>query len=332
MKPVATIKDIARELGISTSTVSRILNGLHQGNADLAKKVQETATKLNYQVNTAAKGLRTNKTNLIGLIVPDVGDDFFAAILSGIEQQAELNGYNLMICQSNESFDKEADLIKSLIACNVEGILIASSLETKDSSNLELIKKSGKEAVLFDRPFENDLFPNVAFDDSLGTYLSGRHLINQGHKRFLYLGLSRQLPNDEDRLMGYNKALREGGLSPCKVIYVDQMDTTEAKLTTHWKSGEYDAVVCFNDIIAARALAFFNENKIGVPSEISLMGFDNRILCEFTYPKLSSVEHSAKKMGEMAADQLLKIINNIDVEPKENIPELVLRNTTRSRL
>ncbi len=332
MKPVATIKDIARELGISTSTVSRILNGLHQGNADLAKKVQETASKLNYQVNTAAKGLRTNKTNLIGLIVPDVGDDFFSVVLSGMERQAELNGYNLMICQSNDSMTKERNLIKSLIACNVEGILIASALETTDTSNLEMIKKSGKEAVLFDRPLANDLFPTVAFDDSLGTYLAGKHLIGEGHKRFLYLGLSKQLANDHDRLNGYDKALKESGLSNCKVIYVDDMPTTEEKLKAHWKSGEYDAVVCFNDIIAARALAFFNENKIPVPSEVSLMGFDNRVLCEFTFPKMSSVEHSARKMGEMAAEQLLKIISNSEIETKENIPKLVLRNTTRSRL
>ncbi len=332
MKPVATIKDIARELGISPSTVSRILNGLHQGNKSLAEEVRATAKRLNYQVNTAAKGLRTSKTRLIGLIVPDVSDDFFASILSGIEKKAEFHGYNLMICQSNESEEKEEELIKSLIACNVEGILIAPARGKRAIQNLEIIAHAGKEAVVFDRPIEQDIFPTVTFEDSLGTYISAQYLIEQGHKRLLYIGLTTELINDIHRLMGYNKALDEAKLQPCDVLYVDQMPLTEKVMAKNWKKGKYDAVVCFNDIIAVRVLAFFNDNGISVPEEVSLMGFDNRLVCDFTHPKLSSVEHSPKIMGEMAALKLLGIIDEGEAEPMENIPKLVIRNTIKQRL
>ncbi|MFY0606824.1 MAG: LacI family DNA-binding transcriptional regulator [Cyclobacteriaceae bacterium] len=329
MKPVATIKDIARELGISPSTVSRILNGLHQGNKVLAEQVKETAKRLNYQVNTAAKGLRTSKTRLIGLIVPDISDDFFASILSGIEKKTEFHGYNLMICQSNESDEKEVELIKSLLACNVEGILISPARGTKSLENLQIIKQAGKEAVVFDRPIEQEIFPSVNFADEEATYMAAKHLISQGHRRFLYLGMTLNLVNDKHRLEGYNKALKEAGLSGCDCLYVDQMHFTEQKLKDNWTTGQYDVVVCFNDIIAIRALSYFNDNDISVPQEVSLLGFDNRLVCDFTNPKLSSVEHSPRKMGEMAALKLLEIIDNAEPEPLENKPELVLRNTIR---
>ncbi|WP_421895540.1 LacI family DNA-binding transcriptional regulator [Marinoscillum sp.] len=331
MKRVATIKDIASALEVSTSTVSRILNGKNQSNARLVKDVKAMARKLNYQVNTAAKGLRTNKTKLIGIIVPEIGDDFFAAILSGMQEASEELGYNLLVCQSNESKKKENQLVKSLVACNVEGILIAPSKETHNINFLKNLTVLGKQAVIFDRTIEQDVFPHISFDDAHGGYMGGKYLIALGHRKLLFIGLSQALKNGVARLSGYNKALDESGLPHCKVSFLDSDGSASEILEEHWKEGAFDAVVCYNDLIGAQVIAHFNEIGVKVPKEVSVLGFDNRPLCEYTFPKLSSIEHSTNKMGRMAVTTLLDLLNETESEPLDIEPKLIVRNSVEPK-
>jgi len=327
MKRVATIKDIASALEVSTSTVSRILNGKNQSNAQLVKEVKAMARKLNYQVNTAAKGLRTNKTKLIGIIVPEIGDDFFAAILSGMQEASEELGYNLLVCQSNESKKKENQLVKSLIACNVEGILIAPSKETHNINFLKGLPALGKHAVIFDRIIDQEVFPHISFDDEQGGYLGGKYLIASGHEKLLFIGLSQALKNGVARLSGYNKALGESGLPNCTASFLDTDGTASEILDRHWQEGVYDAVACYNDLIGAQVIAHFNEIGVKVPQEVSVLGFDNRPLCEYTFPRLSSIEHSTNKMGRMAVTTLLDLLNETESEALDIAPKLVERNS-----
>lgn len=327
MKRVTTIRDIAERLEISTSTVSRILNGKNVRNKRLVNDVLKAARQMNYQVNTAAKGLRTNKTKLLGIIVPELGDDFFAAILSGMEASAEKAGYNLLVCQSNESHKKEKQLIKSLIACNVEGVLISPSKETLTLHFLDQLTAMGKKAVLFDRTFEQSKHPTISFSDFDGAYLAGQHLVRTNHQRFLYFGFSENLKNDHERQAGYNAVLKENGLPACKVIYVNQNNFTAEELDTHW-SEEYDAVVCYNDLIAAQVIAGFNLLGVSVPDQVSVFGFDNRPICNYTSPALSSVEHSTHRMGVMAVDTLLDLINEKEIHVSDIDAELVIRKST----
>jgi len=330
MDRITTIKDIANELGISTSTVSRILNGKNTSNSALAEKVMETAKRLKYQVNTAAKGLRTNKTQLIGIIVPEIRDDFFASVLSGMEEAAEINHYNLLLCQSNESHKKEVELVKSLIACNVEGILVSVSKETSDLGFLNQLLALGKKAVSFDRTIEHPEVPSVTFSDFEGAALSAKHLIDLGHKSFLYFGFAKNLKNDQDRHAGYDSVLEQNGLTPCKAVYVDQYNFTVEDVKDNW-SNEYDTIVCFNDMIAAQVLAHLRTLGIKVPEEVSVVGFDNRVFCDFTYPKLTSVEHSTRLMGKHAVNMLLNLINETETESVGIGAELVPRDSTMKR-
>lgn len=329
MDRAATLKDIARELGISPSTVSRILNGKNQQNKKLVARVQEAAKKLNYQVNTAALGLRTNKTRLIGMIVPYISDEFFSSILAGIESVTEQRGYNLLICQSNESNEKEKKLVKSLIACNVEGILISLSRETNSLEFLDSLKESKRQVVLFDRVLRQNDYPFIPFDDQKAAYEAGEHLIQSGRKSFLYVGLSQNLQNDVERLKGYNAALKDHGLNQCVVRYPESVMETDKvleKIDLH----AFDAIVCYYDLIAAEVIAYLKKIDMRIPEEMAVCGFDNRHICDFISPSLTSVDHSTTKMGQMAAETLFNLLNGDELSLKESDIQtsLVIREST----
>lgn len=325
---VATIKDIAKELGISTSTVSRILNGKNQRNEELVNQVKETALRLNYQVNTSARGLRTSKSGLIGIIVPHINDEFFAEILAGIEEVAEARGYNVMICQSNESPKKEEQLVKSLILCNVEGILISLTKRTTDLSFLQSIHSANKKVLMFDRVIQQDEYHYIEQNDSLGTYSAGKYLISRQSKKFLYLGLSASLKNDLERLLGYDRVLEEHNLERCKVAYVEEFDRVQGILEKVWDAS-FDTVVCYNDHIAAEALRFFAGKNIHVPAEVSVCGFDNRSLCKYTKPTLTSVEQPTRQIGQLATNTLLGHLTNSDFQFYVLDNDLIVRDSTR---
>lgn len=332
MERVSTLRDIAKSLGVSTSTVSRILNGKNVRNKELVAKVRKAAKELNYQVNTAALGLRTNKTRMIGIIVPAISDEFFSSILAGIEMATEPKGYNLLICQSNESHEKEKKLIKSLVACNVEGVLISLSKETSDLSFLSFLKDSGKKAVLFDRILKSDSFPSIAFEDYQFTYEAGKHLIDEGKKSFLYVGLSEVLENDRERLRGYNAVLADHQLPSCKAVFVEKVDQTAALVAPLLQEGKIDAVVCYHDMIAVQVLSVLKAQHVAIPDQVALVGFDNRHLSSYTTPTLTSIDRSTTRMGEWIGQVLLAKLNEEDEPGPPNFSgHLIIRESTRSK-
>lgn len=310
MEKAVTIKDIADKLGVSKSTVSRILNGKNTRNKKLTAQVRRLAKRYNYQVNTIALGLRTNRTKLIGIIVPNINDDFFAAILSGIEHITEAEGYNLLICQTNESQQKEMKLMKSLIACNVEGILISTSRETTSKEFIDMVKAAGKKMVLFDRVLEQEDFPSVTFNDFDGAYKAGKHMISTGKKHFLYIGMSENLVNDNDRRAGYNAALAESGLPDCDAVYFENAREVREGFARTYSVRRYDAVACYHDMMAAEVLFTLKEMEVKVPDEVAVCGFDDRYICTLLSPSLTSVSHSALKLGESAANALLGLLRD----------------------
>lgn len=328
MSKIATIKDVALALGVSTSTVSRILNGKNQSNQELVEKVHAVAKKLNYQVNTTARGLRTSKSGLLGIIVPDISDDFFASVFAGIEEVTEAEGYNLLICQSNESKEKEQQLVKSLIACNVEGLMIAVTQETEETSFLDDFANMGKKVVMFDRVIRQNVYPVIETNDFDGTYNAGKQLIDRGGKSFLYVGLFESLENNRQRLGGYEAVLKENNLQLQGTVYVEDLHRTAQILDTHWNES-IDTILCYNDMIAAETLAYFNERGLKVPEQVSVCGFDNRPLCRYTHPTLTSVVQPTKRLGALATHTLLGLINETDVEPMELENNLILRGSTR---
>ncbi|MEP0368229.1 MAG: LacI family DNA-binding transcriptional regulator [Cyclobacteriaceae bacterium] len=323
-----TIKDIAREVGVSVSTVSRVLNGKSTQNAELVTLVKAKAKELNYQVNTAAAGLRTNRTKLIGIVVPQISNDFFSEILSGVEEAAEAEGYNLLICQSNESSTKELKLIKSLVACNVEGILISTCIENiKSQEAAETAIMAGKKVVYFDRVPDESIAPYVTVQDYEGAYKITKHLIEQGRKSFLYHGLHKDLTNDKARSKGVKDAVNDSGIDKLEFLYTQNQDDLLARL----KSMEFEALVCYNDDIAARDISSMQRAGINIPRQIAVTGFDNRSMCELIFPTLTTVNHSTAILGKKAVEILLAMLDSDD--PVENIvipAEIIVRESSAS--
>ncbi len=321
-----TIKDIARATGVSVSTVSRILNGKSTQNKNLIALVKAKALEMNYQVNAAAAGLRTNKTRMIGIVMPEINNDFFAEILSGVEEVVESEGYNLLICQSHESASKELKLIASLNACNVEGILIASSIESHFSDDLENeFQMMGRKVVYFDRVPSHSKSPFITVDDFSGTHQVTDHLLEAGRKRFLYVGYNQVLTNNIERLRGVQEALESKSLRLLSVVY----DPTQEQLLKEIEAAGADAIVCYNDLIAAKILSFLKQGNIAVPQQIAVTGFDNRNLCELVSPTLTSVDHSTRALGKGAAEMLFEWLHTDSKTTNVVLPaKLVVRESS----
>lgn len=323
-----TIKDIAREIGVSVSTVSRILNGKSTQNKKLVKLVTEKAKELNYQVNTAAAGLRTNKTKLIGIVVPEISNDFFAEVLAGVEEMAEAAGYNLLICQSKESGEKELKLIKSLISCNVEGIMISTSLHHMLSADgLSNTVFQNKKVVLFDRVSAGTTLPYATIQDFEGAYKVTKHVLEQGRNRILFHGFKQNLSNDNERLRGVRTALDEAGISNLATFYSrDVISLAEAI-----RSGNHDALICYNDDIASKDVVGLVKLGFKIPKELVVTGFDNRSICELISPTLTTINHSSRDLGRKATQMMLSLLDS--EEEVENVvlsAELIIRESTSS--
>src|SRR6186997_1771573 len=207
-----TIKDIARELGISPSTVSRALKDHPDISPETKKAVNELAEKLNYQPNIVALSLRQSKTNTLGVIIPELVHFFFSTVISGIEDVAYSAGYNVIITQSNESLQREKIDIKALFNSRVDGMLISVSRETNNFEHIEAILAKGVPMVFFDRVYENANSSMVIVDDLSGAKDATRHLIEQGCKRIAHLEGPPNLVISKQRLQGYLDAMNEGGM------------------------------------------------------------------------------------------------------------------------
>jgi LacI family transcriptional regulator len=215
-----TIKDIARELGISPSTVSRALKDHPDISVQTKKAVNELADKLNYQPNIVALNLRQKKTNTIGVIIPEIVHFFFSTVISGIEDVAYTAGYNVILAQSNESYQRELTDMKALFNSRVDGMLISISRETTNFDHIESIISKGMPIVFYDRMYNSPTSSKVIVDDYAGSKEGVNHLIEQGCKRIAHLNGSPNLIISIDRLRGYKDALEENGLKYDETLVV----------------------------------------------------------------------------------------------------------------
>ncbi len=204
----ARLKDIARSLNVSISTVSRALGGSHDINAETRKAVVEMAGRMAYAPNQVAQSLRTNKTNTLGIIVPDLTTYFFSANLSGFQEVAAEKGYNVMICQSNESYEEELRNISTLMASRVDGLIISLSKQTSNYDHLQALYKKGIPLVLFDRVCDDIETTRIMVDEHDGALKATEHLIEMGCKRIAHLSGPENLSISRRRLQGYSDALQ----------------------------------------------------------------------------------------------------------------------------
>jgi LacI family transcriptional regulator len=330
---VATIRDVAQLAGVSTATVSHVLNST-RAVSDLSKeRVLAAMEQLHYQPNAVARSLRMSETLTIGLIVPDVEIPFFAKVARSIEAAANDVGYNVILCNSGWSLNQELLYLDNLLARRVDGLICISLLMT--SEHVAPLLKRHTPVIWFEQTRTGGLFDSVVIDNFKGAYDATTHLIAHGHRR---IGCILGLPNSQltiDRLAGYRHALHEHGLPFDDTLLCAGDYTPPTGLAGMRRLLDLpdppSAVFAYNDMMALGAMQAVSERGLRVPDHIAVIGFDGIALTEHTCPPLSTVEQPIAEMSRLAIDMLLDRIN--DRAPRESRtvvvqPHLVCRAST----
>lgn len=335
MNSQVTIKDIAKALGISASTVSRALKDHPDISRETKTAVNELAKKLHYKPNAVALSLKSSKTNTIGVIVPQLVHFFFSSVISGIEDVAYDAGYNVMICQSNEIYEREIINSQGLLSNRVEGALISISKETCDFTHLQMIEESGIPIVFFDRVPEGFDSDSVIIDDRKAAYNAVCHLIESGCTRIAHLAAPDTLGIGRCRLEGYKEALSVHNL-PYIEDYVIVADSFDLAAVAARKLIQLpippDGIFAVNDLTAVGVMKTLQKMGIAIPEKVAVMGFSAGSYSDITTPTLSSVDQHGYEMGIKAATVLLERIEQKRTGKGETFyidTNLVIRESTK---
>jgi LacI family transcriptional regulator len=323
-----TIKDIAKELGISASTVSRAL----KDHPDISEKtriaVQELAKKLHYKPNAIALSLRQSKGNVIGIIVPQIVHHFFSSVISGIEEYAFEKGYNILICQSNESEEREMMNAQILISSRVDGVIIAMTKETKIYEHFINIRENNIPMVFFDRICPDLETDRVIIDDREAAYNATQYLIKTGCKKIAHFAGPQNLDISKNRQQGYTDALRDNHIEIDNELIVTADSFKKGKAAVRELIGKnihYDGIFTVNDMAALGAIRELKKHGIKIPEQVSVFGFTNEMISKISSPTLTTVEQHGFKMGFKATQLLIKRI-------EEKSPSPAITKIVRSKL
>ena len=334
-KPQITIKDIARALNISPSTVSRALKNHPDISQDTKDLVNKYAKGFNYKPNTLALSLRMSKNNTIGVIIPEIVHYFFSSILSGIEQIANAEGYNVIICQSDENYEKEVRNTKALVATRVSGVLASLAKHTTNYDHFQDIIDSDIPLVFFDRICIGLNTDRVVVDDYAGAFAAVEYLIQTGCKRIAFYSSPFHLEISKNRKNGYMDALRKYNL-PVDETLIRVCDTREEAIIITPeildRPNRPDGFFGINDHCAAGILYATKLAKLKVPKDVAIMGFSDGELAKACDPMLSTVEQHGFEIGKHAAKLLINKINGETQGQYSNKivkTNLIIRGTTK---
>src|SRR5690606_15972764 len=340
MRPKITIKDIAKELDISSSTVSRALNDNPEISEETRQKVKAYADLYNYRPNMLAQRFRNNKTMVIGIIIPEIVHYFFSQIIGGVEKIANGRDYNVMICLSNESYEKEKLNIQMLANGSVDGILASIAKETLEIGDFDHFKELADyniPLVLFDRVTDEISCDKVIVDDFGGGYNATKHLVDMGCKRIAILSTPDYVNVGALRTMGYRKALEESNMAIEEDLIFkvdDQLDiTTQISSFMDHDKIKFDGILGVNEIYAAMALKIAREKGMDIPNDLAVVGFTDGLISLFSTPALSTIKQHGITIGEQAAELLLDRIqhnrNDKAFEQKVISTDLVIRKSSQ---
>lgn len=331
-----TIKDIAKQLGVSASTVSRALQGHPDISEETKRLVSELAARLKYQPNAVALSLKHQRTRIIGVIIPEIVHYFFSSVISGIEDVAYNAGFNVIICQSNEKYDREVSNTKTLLAQRVDGILVSISKETIDFQHLQNIVSHNLPLVFFDRIAPGIKGDQVIINDNEAAYQATKHMIDQGRKRIAHFAGPQNLIIGQQRKEGYLKALREANLPTDQrlIVEADNFEKAQQAIMGFISNNLIpDGIFAVNDITAIGAMKAIQKQGYKVPEDIALVGFSDGRFSGITEPSLSSVDQHGYEMGITATEMLLKRILEKDDSRQPEIKvlegDLIIRGSSK---
>lgn len=309
---ISTIKDVAEKAGVSTTTVSHVLNKTRFVSEDLVKRVSAAVHELNYQPSGLARSLRTKTSGTIGVIIPDSTNPFFAEVVRGIEDCCYKQGYSVFLCNTDGDPDKEYNYIKLLREKGADGLALVSTGDDRDS--LDLLNRSNIPVVIVDREVQSVNSDSVFVNNLEGGYLATRHLLDLGHRRIGCITGPSQLTPSGQRLEGYVKALEEQGIQTDKEMSLrgdfKSQSGGDCLMRLMQQAQPPTAVFACNDIMAIGALAAARQLGVDVPSGLSLVGFDDIAVASMVIPGLTTIAQPKRELGETAANLLIRRIHS----------------------
>lgn len=309
-----TIYDLAKLANVSASTVSRALRDDPSISVRTKTKITELSGTLGYQPNLFASDLRTKKTNTIGVLVPELGSQLMASILSGIEQVLNNEGYNLMICHSSDSADREVDCAVNLLKKRVDGLIVSLAVGTDRGEHYNDFFKRGIPVVFFDRVHMGSPGTKIVIDNYHAGYQAAVHLIQQGCKNFMHITGRLERNVYADRWKGFQTALSKYGLH-CKkdqLMIIDFNEKNNRKVVQQvLKSKDLpDGIFVTDDFCAAICVQLFKEAGLRVPKDIAVIGFNDDVISRVIQPQLTTFHYPAEEMGTLAARFLIDQLSN----------------------
>jgi DNA-binding LacI/PurR family transcriptional regulator len=331
-----TVKDIANKLNLHYTTVSKALRGHPDISVETKHRVISLAKELDYHPNSIAKSLKKQATSTIGIIVPSIKVDFFSAVISGVEEVAYERGFNTVVCQSNENYEREATHVGTLISNRVDGVLVSLAQTTKSGAHFRLLQKKGIPLVLFDRICEDIEADKVVVDDYGGAVQAVRHLVQAGYRSIAHVAGPENTSIGQARCKGYLDELERNGIAidPEMIIRggLQEDDGVAAFREFLSRKTTPRAIFAVNDPVAVGIYNEIKRNGLEIPRDVALVGFGNIKLSSYLDPPLTTITQSPNRLGKAAAGMLLWRIENPDsrMEPETQVieTELIQRRST----
>lgn len=329
-----TIKEVAKEAGVSIATVSRVINKSPKASKASVEAVTQAMTKLGYRPNAAAKALVSQSTNTIGVLVGDVSDPFFGTLVKAVDQVARENGKHLLIGNGYHNADEERQAIELLINNRCDALVIHS----KGLTDQELIHFANEvpSLVIINRHIPEIAERCISLDNFKGAYLATRFLIQNGHEQIACIASSHTIEDADQRVQGYLAALQEHNiqLSNLYIEYAEPNSDGGEKAMTNLlsKSLPLTGIVAYNDYMAAGALSVLDENGQKVPEQVSIVGFDDGLIARYVHPRLTTVRYPIQMMAERAAQLSIELSKQQPVNDQSTIlfsPTLVRRDSVK---
>ena len=327
MKKNLTLKQIAKELDVSISTVSKALKNSEEISAVTKQKIQAFAKLYNYKPNNIALSLKNRKTKTIAVIIPEIVHDFFAMVISGIENLANQYGYNVLICLSNESYEREVINMEMLAAGSIDGFVISLSKETqakKDYHHIKEIINQGMPVVMFDRVTREVYTDKVIIDDVLATQEAIQYFISKERKKIGFITTPDYISVGRLRTEGYKRTLEANGIAVDEnlILRVEDESQLDTMIDEFFEKNKFEAVMAVNELYAVKVLRAALKKGIKVPEELHLIAFTDGVISKNSIPSISTVKQNAFKMGEIAARLLIQKLES-ENEHEHYITEVV---------
>jgi LacI family transcriptional regulator len=322
MKRKVTLKQIAKELDVSISTVSKSLRNSPEIGEDTRLKVQAFAKFYNYRPNNIALSLKNRKTKTIGIIIPEIVHHFFSTVINGIEQVANENGYSVIICLSDDSFDKEVLNMEMLANGSIDGFIMSLSKETQfkgDFHHISEVIDQGMPVVMFDRVTNEILCDKVIIDDKMAAYEAVQSLIDKGRKKIALVTTVDYVSVGKLRTDGYIKALMDNDIpfNENLIIKIEDVDTCEIIIGQLLEDKAIDAVFAVNELFAVTSIKTANKIGVNVPKDLAVIAFTDGIISKYSTPTITTVSQSGIKMGNRAAKMLIDRLESEEEHDEE---------------